>query len=129
MSVLTSGIYPCVVQKKSSIILGEHVTSIFRVEEQAKQKTGTKQTVSRALLAPSFILKMEACSSIMSDEFHWTTWHYIPEDRTFHKLTFIVRSAPIDSDEYGCRSQSAPICAAGHLNSANGTRARKILNI
>jgi hypothetical protein len=31
------------------------------------------------------ILKMEAtCSTETSDTFHWTTWWYIPEGRTFH---------------------------------------------
>jgi hypothetical protein len=29
---------------------------------------------------------METCSSETSVDFHWTTWLYIPEDRTLEKL-------------------------------------------
>jgi hypothetical protein len=40
-----------------------------------------------ACLAYSSTLKMEAaCSSEMSDDFHWTAWRYVPEDGTLHHL-------------------------------------------
>jgi hypothetical protein len=36
-------------------------------------------------LAYSLTLKMEAtCFSDMSVDFQWTTWRYIPDDRTLH---------------------------------------------
>jgi hypothetical protein len=37
------------------------------------------------MLPPSSTLKIEVtCFSEMSVDFQWTTWHYIPEDRTLH---------------------------------------------
>jgi hypothetical protein len=33
---------------------------------------------------PYSLAKVSQCSSKMLVDFHWTTWHYIPEDRTLH---------------------------------------------
>jgi hypothetical protein len=46
---------------------------------------GTYSALLVSYLTYSLTLKMEAtCSSEISADFQWTTWHYIPEDRTFH---------------------------------------------
>jgi hypothetical protein len=60
--------------------LGERITSIFGVEEQAKQETSMKAG-SKHSKAYSLTLKMKVtCSFETSVDFEWT-WHYIPEDR------------------------------------------------
>jgi hypothetical protein len=41
-TVLSSGIERRVVRRKSTEVSGEHVASIFRVEEYAKKETGVK---------------------------------------------------------------------------------------
>jgi hypothetical protein len=46
---LTLGIQRCVVHWKSADVSEEHVASIFRFEELAKQETNMKQVGSRAL--------------------------------------------------------------------------------
>jgi hypothetical protein len=61
-----------------------------------QSEAGSKQSS-----AYSLTLKMEATySSETSDDFQWTTWHYIPEDKTLHnhccknlrsyKVTFVL---------------------------------------
>jgi hypothetical protein len=68
---------------------GEHVSSIFRVEEQAKQET-SMEAVGKHSRAYSLTLKMEVtCSSETSVDFEWT-WHYIPEDRTLDLYIVIL---------------------------------------
>jgi hypothetical protein len=67
----------------------EHIASIFRVTEQAKQKTSMKQTASRPkfMLYSGFLLDLffdpeeeVICASERSADFLWTTRYYIPED-------------------------------------------------
>jgi hypothetical protein len=62
----------------------KHVSSIFKVEEQAKQEISRRVLVG-FLLGLFFDPKMEATSSSeMSVEFQHTTRRYILEDRTLH---------------------------------------------
>jgi hypothetical protein len=76
-----------VVNRKPTEVSKEHVATIFRVEEYAKQKIGFKQKASRVLLlvyylAYSSTLKMEAtCSFETLIDFQRTTRHYIADDR------------------------------------------------
>jgi hypothetical protein len=62
---------------KSTEVSEEHVTSIFRIEEYAKEENNMKQAASSTLvscLAYSSSLKMEVtCSSEMSVDFQQTT--------------------------------------------------------
>jgi hypothetical protein len=50
--------------------LEENDAFIFRAEERAMYETSMKQ----------------AASKILAD-FHWTTWHYIPENRALQSFT------------------------------------------
>jgi hypothetical protein len=80
-------ITPCCPVKVNDVS-EEHVTFIFRVEEEAKEETSMKHSASYACFVlcssfdHSFTLKVEAvCSSETSIDFHRTTRRYIPEDR------------------------------------------------
>jgi hypothetical protein len=79
--------------------MGEHIASIFRVEEFAEQETTMKQAGSTAcraysllhacFLAYSLTLMMGAvCSSVTMIDFLWTTWRYIPEDINLQVFLF-----------------------------------------
>jgi hypothetical protein len=71
-------IMPCSLLKVN-YILEENVTFIFRICLLAAC------FMLIACLAYSSTLKMEAtCSSKTLVDSQWTTWHYIPEDRTLH---------------------------------------------
>jgi hypothetical protein len=72
------------------------MVSIFRVEEQAKQKTIVKALPATCFhtlscFAYSSILKIEkTCFSETFVDFQRTTWRYFPEDRTLLNTLFIL---------------------------------------
>jgi hypothetical protein len=76
----------------------EHIASIFRVKEKAKEETIIKQAAEKAF-SLSFILiyyftfslslKMEATCSKISVDFKWTTQCYIWGDKNLHIILFL----------------------------------------
>jgi hypothetical protein len=87
---LDSGIKLCVVRRKSTDVLNEHVASIFSIQLLAKQETGEKALLATCFhiaffFGLFFVLKIEGtCSFEMSAGFQRTTRRYNPEDRALH---------------------------------------------
>jgi hypothetical protein len=65
---------------------------IFRAREQAKQQTGVKQVASRALLAVFLFGFLLSGPEDGGDTVHFqsTTWHYVPEDKTFQATFYFI---------------------------------------
>jgi hypothetical protein len=124
--VPSSGIWRCAVRWKPTDVSGEHVSSIFRAEEQAKQESRVNQaanmhqrlcrqlkvTVKLRLLPVSCFayfstLKTEATrSSEMSADLERTSRRYIPEAKILHNHrceNLTPNKAPIRgrADEFG----------------------------
>jgi hypothetical protein len=87
LRVLSSGIQCHAVHWKSTNVSEEHVASIFKIKEQAKQETSRSGQQAELVSCSSFssTLKMEAtCSFETSVDFQWTMHNHIPEGRTPH---------------------------------------------
>jgi hypothetical protein len=74
---------PCS-QLKLNRSFGRNVSSIFKVEENAKQETNMKQGASILLITCFLSLKKATRYTETSADSQRTTWRYIPEDRTLH---------------------------------------------
>jgi hypothetical protein len=94
---------PTIVTVKSSVFWGivvcnpvevsqrfnEHITFIFKVEEETKQEAANRDLLAFSFLAYSSALKMVVCWSEILIDFHQTMCCYIPEDRTLPILLSI----------------------------------------